>query len=80
MRLYWTRLSTVYAVFALFLVAYSLTPQIRECVIQLSQLLARVSGSGMKHGGFLPPNQQANIQQESDVILQPLIDFLHGRY
>lgn len=55
-------------------------PQIRECVVELSQLLSRVSGQGLNQVGFLPPAQRASVQLDADGILQPLMDFLHGRY
>lgn len=60
----------------LVLTCCSLDPQIKQSVRQVGCLLAKVSGSGQV--SLSQPNQRAVIQQESDTVLQPLMDFLDG--
>jgi len=54
----------------------SLDPQIKQSVREVGCLLGKVSGSGQV--SLSQPNQRALIQQESDTVLQPLMDFLDG--
>ena len=56
---------------------FSLDSQIKESVQELGSLLARVKGGGQV--SLSQPSQRNNIQQESEMILQPLMDFLDGR-
>lgn len=54
--------------------ACSLDLQIKQSIQELGSLMARVSGSNQMN----QPNQKAIVQQESDGILRPLMDFLDG--
>ena len=56
----------------------SLNGQIKQSIQELGSLLSKVSGTGQV--SLSQPNQRATIQQESDMILRPLMDFLDGRY
>ena len=48
------------------------------CVIQeLSTLLSKVKGTGQV--SLNQPSQRTSIQQESDMVLRPLMDLLDGR-
>jgi len=55
---------------------YSLDSQIKDSVRQVGSLLAKVSGTGQV--SLSQPAQRNIIQQESDAVLQPLMDFLDG--
>jgi len=55
---------------------YSLDGQIKESVREVGSLLAKVSGTGQV--SLSQPAQRNIIQQESDTVLQPLMDFLDG--
>jgi len=57
-------------------VVYSLDSQIKDSVRQVGSLLAKVSGTGQV--SLSQPSQRNIIQQESDTVLQPLMDFLDG--
>lgn len=57
--------------------AGSLDSQIKQSIQELGSLLAKVKGSGQV--SLSQPNQRANIQQDSDNILGPLMDLLDGR-
>ena len=59
-----------------YVLCCSLDPQIKQSVRDVGCLLAKVSGSGQV--SMSQPNQRAIIQQESDTVLQPLMDFLDG--
>ena len=54
----------------------SLDGQIKESVREVGSLLAKVSGTGQV--SLSQPAQRNIIQQESDTVLQPLMDFLDG--
>jgi len=54
----------------------SLDSQIKDSVRQVGSLLAKVSGTGQV--SLSQPAQRNIIQQESDTVLQPLMDFLDG--
>lgn len=58
-------------------VCYSLNIQIKQSIQELGSLLAKVSGTGQV--SLSQPSQRNTIQQESDAILRPLMDFLDGR-
>lgn len=55
---------------------FSLDSQIKDSVRQVGSLLAKVSGTGQV--SMSQPAQRNIIQQESDAVLQPLMDFLDG--
>jgi len=55
---------------------FSLDSQIKDSVRQVGSLLAKVSGTGQV--SLSQPAQRNMIQQESDAVLQPLMDFLDG--
>ena len=57
---------------------YSLEDEIRQSVLEMGFLLAKISSSSssMQLG---QPQQRAAVQQQADVTLQPLMDFLDGR-
>ena len=55
----------------------SLEEQIRQSVRELGALLSKVSTTGGQAAAQAA--QRSVIQQQSDVILQPLMDFLDGR-
>ncbi len=57
---------------------FSLEPQIKQSVQELSSLLAKIKGTGQVSKS--QPSQRNSIQQESDMILRPLMDLLDGRY
>jgi len=64
-------------VFVVFLLhVCSLDSQIKDSVRQVGSLLAKVSGTGQV--SLSQPAQRNIIQQESDAVLQPLMDFLDG--
>ncbi|XP_064619092.1 protein unc-13 homolog B-like isoform X2 [Lineus longissimus] len=56
--------------------AKSLEPQIQQSVQELANLLSKVKGAGQV--SLSQPSQRNNIQQESDMILRPLMDLLDG--
>ncbi|KAL3866051.1 hypothetical protein ACJMK2_043392 [Sinanodonta woodiana] len=56
--------------------AKSLEPQIQQRVRELGTLLSRVKGAGQV--SLSQPSQRTNIQQESDMVLNPLMDLLDG--
>ncbi len=53
----------------------SLESQIQASVQELGSLLGKIKGSGQ-----VQPNQKAQVQEESDIILRPLMDLLDGQY
>ena len=53
---------------------FSLEAQIKSSIQELGQELAKVKGQGQVSQG-----QRGDIQQESDMILRPLMDLLDGR-
>ena len=57
--------------------AKSLEPQIQQSMQELGALLSKVKGAGQV--SLSQPSQRTNIQQESDMVLRPLIDLLDGR-
>ena len=59
-----------------FIFVNRLEPQIKQSVQELGSLLSKVKGVGQV--SLNQPSQKANIQQESDHILRPLMDFLDG--
>ena len=44
---------------------------------ELGDLLSKVKGAGQV--SLSQPSQRSNIQQESDMVLRPLMDLLDGR-
>jgi protein unc-13 len=50
----------------------SLEPQIKQSVEELGSLLAKVKGQGQ----VSLPSQRNNIAQESDAIMEPLLNLL----
>ena len=56
----------------------SLEPQIQQSMQELGHLLSKVKGAGQV--SLSQPSQRSNIQQESDMVLRPLMDLLEGRY
>ena len=56
----------------------SLEHQILGSIQELGSLLSKVKGAGQV--SLNQPSQRNNIQQESDMILRPLMDLLDGRY
>ena len=72
-----------YTTFLLLLTSHhllfrSLEDQIRGSIQELGSLLAKVKGAGQV--SLSQPSQRNNIQQESDLILRPLMDLLDGRF
>lgn len=57
---------------------HSLEPQIQASMQELGQLLSKVKGAGQV--SLSQPSQRSNIQQESDMVLRPLMDLLDGRW
>jgi protein unc-13 len=55
--------------------ANSLEDQLRQSVRELGVLLAKVSGSSSQ---VAQAQQRSAVQQQADIILQPLMDFLDG--
>ena len=58
--------------------AKSLEPQIQQSMQELGTLLCKVKGAGQV--SLSQPSQRTSIQQESDMVLRPLMDLLDGRY
>ncbi|KAL5004186.1 hypothetical protein ScPMuIL_017642, partial [Solemya velum] len=56
--------------------AKSLEPQIQQSMQELGTLLSKVKGAGQV--SLSQPSQRSNIQQESDMVLRPLMDLLDG--
>ncbi len=56
----------------------SLEDEVRESVLEMGGLLAKVSG-GASGGNAQQPGQRTAVQQEADTVVQPLMDFLDGR-
>ncbi|KAL8606645.1 hypothetical protein ACOMHN_025744 [Nucella lapillus] len=56
--------------------AKSLEPQIQQSMLELGHLLSKVKGAGQV--SLSQPSQRSNIQQESDMVLRPLMDLLDG--
>ena len=52
-------------------------PQIQQSMQELGRLLSKVKGAGQV--SLSQPSQRSNIQQESDMVLGPLMDLLDGR-
>ena len=52
----------------------SLEPQIKQSVQELGSLLAKVKGQGQV--SLNQPSQRNNIAQESDAIMEPLLNLL----
>jgi len=60
---------------------YSLEDEIRQSAREMGFLLAKISSSSSSSSVQSGQSQQrAAIQQQADVTLQPLMDFLDGRY
>ena len=57
----------------------SLEDEVRESVLEMGGLLAKVSG-GASGGNAQQPGQRTAVQQEADTVVQPLMDFLDGRW
>jgi len=53
---------------------FSLEPQIKQSVQELGSLLAKVKGQGQV--SLNQPSQRNNIAQESDAIMEPLLNLL----
>lgn len=53
-------------------------PQIQQSMQELGRLLSKVKGAGQV--SLSQPSQRSNIQQESDMVLGPLMDLLDGRW
>ena len=78
-RMLTTKPSQLWFLFSNFINSViSLEPQIQQSVQELSSLLAKVKGAGQV--SLSQPSQRTSIQQESDMILRPLMDLLEGRY
>ncbi|BFZ01542.1 hypothetical protein BsWGS_04581 [Bradybaena similaris] len=58
------------------LFAKSLEPQIQQSMQELGTLLLKVKGGGQV--SLSQPSQRSSIQQESDMVLRPLMDLLDG--
>ncbi|XP_041370818.1 protein unc-13 homolog B-like isoform X3 [Gigantopelta aegis] len=56
--------------------AKSLEPQIQQSMQELGKLLCKVKGVGQI--SLSQPSQRSSIQQESDMVLRPLMDLLDG--
>ena len=56
---------------------FSLEAQIKSSIQELGQELAKIKGQGQV--SLSQPSQRNTIQQESDMILRPLMDLLDGR-
>ncbi|XP_021362642.1 protein unc-13 homolog A-like isoform X5 [Mizuhopecten yessoensis] len=56
--------------------AKSLEPQIQQSMQELGTLLSKVKGAGQV--SLAQPSQRNSIQQESDMVLGPLMDLLDG--
>ncbi|XP_052282013.1 protein unc-13 homolog A-like isoform X4 [Dreissena polymorpha] len=56
--------------------AKSLEPQIQQSMQELGSLLCKVKGTGQV--SLNQPSQRTTIQQESDIVLRPLMDLLDG--
>ncbi|KAL4227427.1 Protein unc-13 C [Mactra antiquata] len=56
--------------------AKSLEPQIQQSMQELGALLSKVKGAGQV--SLSQPSQRTTIQQESDMVLRPLMDLLDG--
>ncbi|GFR73847.1 protein unc-13 homolog B [Elysia marginata] len=54
----------------------SLEPQIQQSMQELGALLSKVKGGGQV--SLSQPSQRSSIQQESDMVLRPLMDLLDG--
>ncbi|XP_055864436.1 protein unc-13 homolog B-like isoform X1 [Biomphalaria glabrata] len=54
----------------------SLEPQIQQSMQELGSLLCKVKGGGQV--SLSQPSQRSSIQQESDMVLRPLMDLLDG--
>ncbi|KAK3799106.1 hypothetical protein RRG08_051382 [Elysia crispata] len=54
----------------------SLEPQIQQSMQELGTLLSKVKGGGQV--SLSQPSQRSSIQQESDMVLRPLMDLLDG--
>lgn len=57
----------------------SLEDEIRESIRELGCLLAKVSG-GSSGNQSQQAGQRTLVQQQADTVLQPLMDFLDGRF
>ena len=55
----------------------SLEQQIQQSIQELGSLLSKIKGAGQV--SLNQPRERDKIQQESDVILRPLMDLLDGR-
>lgn len=58
----------------------SLEDEIRQSVREMGALLAKVTGSGSPLNNQAAGQQRSVVQQQADAILQPLMDFLDGRF
>jgi len=56
-----------------------LEDEIRQSVRELGFLLSKISSSSSSSAQLGQPQQRAAVQQQADVTLQPLMDFLDGR-
>ena len=56
----------------------SLEDEIRASVLEMGFLLGKISSSSSS-AQLGQPQQRAAVQQQADVTLQPLMDFLDGR-
>ncbi|XP_070209197.1 protein unc-13 homolog B-like [Littorina saxatilis] len=56
--------------------AKSMEPEIQASMQELGHLLSKVKGAGQV--SLSQPSQRSNIQQESDMVLRPLMDLLEG--
>lgn len=52
--------------------------QVQASVQEMSKLMSQIKGSGQV--SLSQPSQRNNIQQESDMVLRPLMDLLEGRF
>lgn len=58
--------------------AKSLEPQIKQSTQELGQLLSKVKGAGQV--SLSQPSQRNSIQQESEMVLKPLMELIDGRH
>ncbi len=60
-----------------YFILFSLESQIKSSIQELGTELAKVKGQGQV--SLSQPSQRNQVQEESDMILRPLMDLLDGR-